>query len=200
MDNAFGVRVSRNFVHMTRGMHGGAGTGVLMGSEPYSGLTGAACHDVTILNNVVVAGGGVGWWNSAATDDSNTYDAVSVLFNTVVATGRGALGFASVPAGRPAPTGCFAKDNVLADTTESSLGDAAAWSFLSNAWLNQSKPKIAGATNVSLTVDLGAVASAEDVRPLASSAGTGVAGTGITDDDACTARSDSTPTRGAFER
>jgi parallel beta-helix repeat protein len=200
MDNAFGVRVSKNFVRMTRGIHGGSGTGILMGSEPYPGLTGAACHDVTVVNNVVVAGGGIGWWNSAATDDSNTYGAVSVLFNTVVATSRGALGFASVPAGRPAPSGCVAKNNVLADTTESSVGDIAAWSLQSNAWLNPSKPKIAGATDVSLTVALGTVAAAADVRPLASSAGTGVSGTGVTDDFACAARSDSAPTRGAFER
>jgi hypothetical protein len=153
-----------------------------------------------IVNNVVVAGGGIGWWSSSATDDTNSYGSVSVLFNTVVATSRGALGFASVAAGRPAPSASSAKNNVLADTTESSLGDAGAWTLQSNAWLNQPKPKVAGATDVSLTVAIGTVAAAADVRSLVSSVGTGVSGTGITDDFACAARSAPAPTRGAFER
>ncbi|MBW2736327.1 MAG: hypothetical protein JRH20_28395 [Deltaproteobacteria bacterium] len=52
-----------------RGRHGGAGTAILMGSEPYDfwGLAAASTHDVEIRNNVAVGGDGIAWWKSPLT-------------------------------------------------------------------------------------------------------------------------------------
>ncbi|MBW2736606.1 MAG: right-handed parallel beta-helix repeat-containing protein, partial [Deltaproteobacteria bacterium] len=129
LDNSFGVEVSRNFVRVVRGRHGGAGTAILMGSEPYDfwGLAAASTHDVEISNNVVVGGGGVAWWKSALTGTENTYARVSVQHNTIIASSEGALGFAATDIGLLAPSANVAQNNVLIEADASSLGNPAGW-------------------------------------------------------------------------
>jgi parallel beta-helix repeat protein len=190
LDNSFNVRIERNYVHMTRGMNGNGGSGILMGSEVYD-LASTATHHITIQNNVIQGGKGIGWWNA-----SNSYGQVSVLHNTVVA-GKG-LSFYAASSG-VAPTGCAAKNNVIAETTSSTIGNAGAWTLAGNAWLNRAKPAIAGASDVSLTVTVPTITTAADAQPLAARVGTGVA-SGVPTDYLCATRSTTAPVRGAFER
>lgn len=202
MDNSAAITIARNFVRVSRGMHGGTGSGVTMGTEPYAswGLAPSPSRDITVTNNVIVAGGGVGWWSSSDTSQANTYDRVRVLHNTVIATSRGALGFSAVGGGRPAPTACAARNNVFAQAGGSGLGGASAWTLASNAWLNGAKPPVTAPSDVTIAAALGTVGAAADVAALAASVGAGEAGTGVTLDFACKARSPGAPTRGAFER
>lgn len=202
LDNSFNVTIARNFVHMTRGLNGGQGSGILMGTEPYPswGLTASSSHDITITNNVVVAGGGIGWWSSDDTTDANTYQHIGLFHNTVVATLGNALGFDKVAAGLPTPSACVAKNNVFSEASDSDSGDAAAWSVGGNAWLGKPKPPIGGATDVTVNAPIGAVTKAADVQSLAALVGTGEAGTGVPADFLCKPRSPTAPSRGAFEQ
>ena len=201
MDNSFGVTVSRNFVRVDRGIGGGHGSGILMGTEPYDfwGLAAASSHDITITNNVVVGGGGIGWWSSDDTTDANRYQDVHVLHNTVVATNGDAIGFDGVDAGVPAPTGCTAVNNLFSEVGASTVGDAAGWSFASNGWLNEPKPPVAGDSDITVNASLDVVTAALDVQPLASVAGAGQSGAGVALDYLCKPRDPAAPTRGAFE-
>lgn len=201
MDNSFSVTVARNFVQVDRGIHGGHGTGILMGTEPYVswGLAPSPSQDIEITNNVVTGGSGIGWWSSDDVTDANRYQGVRALHNTIVTTSGEALSFDEVAAGIPAASGCEAVNNVLAEASESYLGDPAAWSFASNAWLGGATPAIAGATDVSLSTAPPAITKAEDAKPLASEVGAGEPSTGVLIDYACQSRDPAAPTRGAFE-
>jgi parallel beta-helix repeat protein len=194
LDNTYNVRIERNFVRMTRGSNGSLGSGILMGSEPYDYWPSNACHDITIVNNVVSAGKGIGWWK--ATD--NAYGPLTVAHNTIVA-GIG-LNFSGVPSGL-SPTKCTATNNVIAEERDSWLGDASAWTLAGNAWLNRPKPAIAGPSDVSLTVDsVPALTSGTSAQSLAALVGTGAGLASVTQDFLCAKRSASAPTRGAFEK
>jgi parallel beta-helix repeat protein len=201
LDNSPDVSVTRNVIRMTRGMHDGAGTAILMGSEPYVdwGLQGAASEGIVIVNNVAIGGGGIGWWSSADVTDANTYARVSILHNTVVATLRGALGFDAVDAGRPAPSDVIARNNVFLEAEPSWIGDADLWALGGNAWVDAPLPDLAGGSDVALALAAGEISWVEDARALAAQVGEGEAGTGVTQDLGCAWRDESAPTRGAFE-
>jgi hypothetical protein len=201
MDNASNVQVARNFVEMATGMagDGGVGTGILMGVEPYTslGLAYVPDHDITIIDNVVVARG-IGWWTSSNTSPSNSYANVTISENTIVsATGAG-VGFAAVASGATPPTGCTVVDNVVSEADKTYVGDTAAFMFGGNAWLDETKPSVAGTTDVSETVSVPTIAAATDAEALAAEVGTGIA-SGVPTDFVCAARSAAAPTRGAFE-
>jgi parallel beta-helix repeat protein len=197
-DNAFNLRIARNYVHMLRGNNGGAGTGILFGTEDYSawGIPNVRTHDVEVVNNVVVAGGGIGWW--AMSTPESTYATLRLLHNTVVGTHRGALNFGDVDVAVDDPIDSLVMNNVFLEESESWIGDPDAFSLAGNAWLNNSLPSIAGASDVSLDVTVGTLAKGTDAQPLASSVGTGETGTGVQDDFLCSPRDTTAPTRGAF--
>lgn len=200
MDNSSNVTVTRNFVHVTRGARGSRGTGIELATEHYSSWTLFPTSDVSITDNVVVGGQGIWWWKSPETTAANTYRRLDVTHNTAVATAGPALAFQAVSAGTPTPTGCTARNNVFAETSAASIGNAPGWTLASNAWLNGPRPGIAGATDVTITATLGTVSMATDVEPLASVVGNGAAGTGVTIDYACNPRDTTAPRRGAYER
>jgi parallel beta-helix repeat protein len=198
-DNAFNLRIERNYVHMLRGLNGGAGKGILFGTEDYSGwgLAGARTSNVVTANNVVVAGTGIGWW--AEQTEHSTYEAISLLHNTVVGTHRGALNFNEVKSSVDGPTDCVAKNNVFAGAEDSWLGNPDALEFGGNAWLNDPAPAFAGASDVSLEIPLGNWSNGVDARSIATQVGKGGAGAGVIDDFLCGPRDLDSPTRGAFE-
>jgi hypothetical protein len=198
-DNAFDLRIARNFVHMTRGGNGSQGTGILFGTEDYRGygLAVVRTHDITVQNNVIVAGAGIGWW--AMDTPESTYSGLQLLHNSIVATLSDSLIFPSVGSSVPAPSGCVAKNNALAGA-RSWLGDPGAFVLGGNAWLNTPRPSFAGATDVSLSIDVGTISAGSDAQAWAQSLGTGDGGTGVTDDFRCQTRDTALPTRGAFER
>jgi hypothetical protein len=203
-DNSHNVVIERNFVTMKAGMlyggGSGTGTGILLGVEPYTqwGLANVPDHDISIVNNVVVASG-IGWWTSSNTSPNNSYANVSVRHNTVVSPGA-AIGFSAVAATAVVPTGCSIIDNVLSEAPFwSGLENPAAFTLGGNAWLNEPVPSFGGATDVSETVTVPTLTQATDAEPLASVVGRGIA-SGVTQDFSCTARSATTPTRGAFEQ
>ena len=198
-DNAFHLRIARNYVHMLRGSNGGAGTGILFGTEAYPGwgIPSSATHDVDVVNNVVIAGGGIGWW--AMSTPESTYQSLRVLHNTVVATHRGALGFSEVEAGVASPTDCAVKNNVFSEAEDTWLGDPGAFVLDGNVWIGTSMPSAAGASDVALDIPIDPWSQATDAQALAPLVGTGEAGVGVTDDFLCSPRDTSAPTRGAFE-
>ena len=198
-DNAFNLRIERNYVHMLRGLNEGAGTGILFGTEDYSswGIPNARTHNVSVANNVIVAGSGIGWWGMSTPE--STYESVNLLHNTVVATVRGPLSFGAVESGVDAPTGCVVRNNVLAGVKDAWLGDPDAFTLGGNAWLNDSEPAFAGDTDVSVDVPLESWTSGTDARVLAAVVGTGEGTAGVVDDFFCHVRDENAPTRGAFE-
>jgi len=202
LDNASSVQIARNFVQMVPGMAGGGGvgSGILMGVEPYTslGLSYVPDSDITITDNVVDARG-IGWWTSSNTSASNTFANVSILQNTIVSTTGAGINVAAVAAGATPPTGCSVINNVISESSGSYVGNKPAFTFAGNAWLNESKPGVAGATDVTETISVPAtVSSATDLEPLATLVGQG--GTsGVATDFLCAPRSATSPTRGAFE-
>jgi parallel beta-helix repeat protein len=203
LDNSYGVRVSRNFVHVTNGREGSQGMGVALATEPYDSweIAGSATHDVEIHNNVIVAGIGIAWFRMTTNPNpTNTYANISVLFNTVLATEVNALGFMEVLAGAPIPSGCVAKNNVFVEASASWIDNIGGWTLAGNAWLNEAKPWQAGVSDVSLTIAVPTISSAIDAKPLAGKVGTGESGTSVTGDFLCAARDPARPVRGAFER
>ncbi len=200
LDNSRDVTIRRNFVRVSRGLHGG-GSGVLLGTEPYVswGLPPVASRRVVIENNVVVADGGIGWWRSDDVTAQNTYADVTISHNTVVATDN-AIGFSAVGGAAPDPTGCTARNNLLVEATASDVGDRAAWTLGGNAWVNRPRPAIAGGDDVTLTLTVPAITNAAAAQALAGAAGAGGPGTGVDRDFACAARDTAAPRRGAFER
>lgn len=199
MDNATNITVNRNFVQLDRGMKGGHGSGILMGSEPYDqwGLTSYPSQGVTIMNNIVVAGGGVGWWSSSLSGDANRYEGVHVLNNTIIGTASGAVSFDPVESA-PAPSDCELVNNILAEAQDADLGDVGAWTITSNAWLNNAPP-IAGDSDVTLGEPVPDVMSPMDALPLAFVAGTGAPAPAVLVDYACHTRDKAALTRGAYE-
>jgi hypothetical protein len=201
LDDASNVDIQRNFVLMQAPMAlgGKAGSALLMGVEPYSslGLAYAADHDVTIVDNVLVGGSGIGWWTSSNTSANNTYGPLSVAHNTIVATAGAGLGFSKVAAGATAPAGCKVVNNVISETGGAYLSNPQAFTLEGNAWLN-TKPSVAGPTDVVQTLTIGAVDAAADVEPLAAQVGAGVV-SGVATDFLCAPRSATAPIRGAFE-
>ena len=198
-DNGFNLRIARNYVHMLRGMNGGAGSGILFGTEEYPGwgIPSGRTRNVVVENNVVVAGGGIGWW--AMSTPESTYESLHLLHNTVVATHHGALNFSEVEAGVDSPSECVAINNVFFEASGSWLGDPSAFTFGGNAWLNNPMPSIAGSTDVTLDIAVGTLSKGTDAQSLAALVGSGEAGTGVVDDFLCQVRDASAPTRGAFE-
>ncbi len=196
-DNARHLRIARNYVHTLRGMHGGQGQGVLFGTEEYSGLPNTRTSDVDVKNNVIVGGGAVGWW--AMDTPESTYEGIRVQHNTLVGTARGALNFSRVQSGVDSPTGCVVRNNVIAEASESWLGDPSAFVFGGNAWLGGSRPGVAGTSDVVLDIEMPTLGAALDARPLAALVGKGEADTGVLDDFLCAVRNTTAPTRGAFE-
>ncbi|AKV01334.1 hypothetical protein AKJ09_07997 [Labilithrix luteola] len=202
LDNASNVQVARNFVLMQApmAMNGGIGNGVLLGIEPYDthGVSYRPNHDITIVDNVVVGASAIGWWTSPNTSPDNTYANVSILHNTLVAPSGAAIGFEAVSGQATSPKACTIENNVIVESSGSYLDEASAFTLAGNAWLGPSKPMVAGTSDVSLNISVGAVTTAKDVQSLASQVGTGVAST-VAIDFACAARNAAAPTRGAFE-
>lgn len=127
MDNSFQVRVVRNFVQISRGIHGKSGGAIFMGTEPYSWIQAfSASHDIEIANNVAIGGSGIGWWSSSETSEANSYRSLRVIHNTVIATDSSAFWFAAVPSDRPPPSDCIAANNVLMEAKTSHFGDLSA--------------------------------------------------------------------------
>lgn len=198
-DNAFNLRIARNFVSMRRGNGGGQGGGVVLGIETYSGLANVRTHDVVIENNVIVAGTGISWW--AMSTSQSTYDHVTLAHNTVKATQSGAIGFSAAAKGAPTPSDSILIGNVLAETKDGWLNNHSAFTSSGNAWLNKAPPSyIAGKTDVRVDAKLGTISTATDVQPLATVVGTVPSATGVATDFACAARDPDHPTRGAFEK
>ncbi|MBA2483486.1 MAG: right-handed parallel beta-helix repeat-containing protein, partial [Nitrosomonas sp.] len=204
VDNSFNVRIARNYVRISRGTDGGAGTGILLGLEDYGmwGLPNVSTRHVLVTNNVVIAGVGIGWW-SIPTSES-TYESVHVFHNSVAGTHAQAIDIAQAMSGIKRPANSFIANNVFIGVKESTIGNPGAFILGGNAWINSSKPAIAGSSDVSLDVvftdELLQQMQVNEAQPLAPLIGTGDARVGLIDDFLCNKRDTSTPTRGAFEQ
>lgn len=197
-DNAFNLRIARNFVHIGRGSDGSGGSGILFGSEPYPGRANSRTHHVVVENNVIVGGTAIGWW--AASSAVSTYDNLSFVHNTIVGTKRGALSFWSV-SNASAPSGNVLAGNVIAETGGGALPNRSAFDIAGNAWLNVAPPSYAGGkTDVRVDAALKSITTALDARALASVVGAAPASLGTESDFLCAPRDPASPTRGAFEK
>lgn len=203
IDNGSDVTVARNYVHMVDGMSvgGGAARPITLGLENYDqwGLAYKPMKNIRIVNNVAIGLNGIRFFAESSTSPNFYYDNFTISQNTFISDGP-ALKFGLLQAGKQLPTSVVIRNNVIQEGTASTVPYPTIFTLGGNAWLNDSLPPAAGATDVSLlNVTIPAsITSATDLKPLASAVGT-ASSAGVTVDYECTSRSSTAPRRGAFE-
>ncbi len=202
-DNAFKIRIARNYIRAFESARGDVGKGILMSMEDYTawGLPKVHTHEVFIENNVVLAGIGISWW--AAPTPGNTYNSLNVRHNSIAGIRGSAIGFSKISPGSAKPYGNTIQNNVLYGIHDSELGDPYVFEIAGNAWLNSPLSAIAGAADIAVTIEftkeLMQQAQVNEAQPLAPYVGYGDIGTGMIEDFLCRDRDAFAPTRGAFE-
>ncbi|MBK9292799.1 MAG: right-handed parallel beta-helix repeat-containing protein [Bacteroidetes bacterium] len=135
------VTIRNNYIYSTDPAYyrnGRPATGVLLANEsPMSGYP--TVSHITIYNNLMAkCGKGVSFWFDASnTSTANTYDNITVAYNTIVETTYRAIAFDDVPAGYTQPSACILQNNIIENGSHSNyIDDISAWTVSHNCWVN----------------------------------------------------------------
>jgi hypothetical protein len=114
--------------------------GILLSTEHYTfEVPDLADENIVISNNLILnTGRAIGFWcDKTNTKPYNTYRNVQVVHNVVKNCYWEPIGFETVPAGNPAPTGCVARNNIFYKGSKGgslNIANKEAWTFSNNCW------------------------------------------------------------------